>query len=497
MTNRREFLRQLGLAAGSFGAIGLMPLDLAAAFPFSSVSFKAIKVKGRVSSKGKGVKGVVVTDGISVVKTDGNGSYEFISHNRREFIYLSMPAGYKIPQQVNGSAAFFKKLDTAKEVQSFHFELQPLDTKDDNHHFLLLADTQIQNEYEAAQLLGVTAPDIVRSVQEINNPNTFGIGCGDLVFDQLQLLKEYNEAVLQTGVPFFQVIGNHDMDMDVRSDEMTSSTFGSHYGPTYYSFNRGEVHYVVLDDVFFLGKNKTYVGYINEEQLAWLEQDLKFVEPGSTVVVSVHIPLLTGAVERYPERDHKGGTVSNREYLYELLSPFKSHIMSGHTHFNDNLVSGNRYEHCHGTVCGAWWSGPICWDGTPNGYGVYEAKGSSLSWYYKGTGLDKNQQFRTYAQGRHPDYPDEQAVNVWNWDPEWKVHWYEDGIRKGEMERRIARDPLSIELHEGPSLPARRKWVEPQLTNHMFFYRSDTAARQVVVEVVDRFGNTYSENVKA
>ena len=492
--NRRDFIRQIGLTAGGVTALGMLPLDLRA---YNRIKpFKAIKVRGRVSSRGKGVVGAVVTDGLSVVKTDKNGYYEFLSNNLRDFVYLSMPAGYNIPKQRNGSAAFFHKLDSSKAEVRLPFELQPLQNSDQNHHFLVLADTQIQNDYEADQLQNVAAPDIVKTIQEINDPNTFGIGCGDLVFDKLQLFQEYNEAVLKIGVPFFQVMGNHDADWDVRSDEMTSSTFKSHYGPTYYSFYRGEVHYVVLDDVFFLGKNKTYVGYIPEEQLAWLEQDLRFVEPGSTVVVSVHIPTITGMLERYPDKDHSRGTVANREQLYQLLSPFQAHIMSGHTHFNDNIVQGRVYEHCHGTVCGAWWSGPICHDGTPNGYGVYEVKGSSLSWHYKSTGLDKNHQFRIYERGANPDHSDLLSVNIWNWDPEWKVSWLEDGIRKGEMKRIVVHDPLSMKLHKGPELPKRRTWVEPQLTDHMFFFQPDEAANQVVVEVTDRFGNTFAEKVQ-
>lgn len=497
MTKRRDFIKQIGVTAGGLGALGLMPIDLAAAFPSLSGHFKPIKVKGRVTSKEKGLKGIVVTDGLSVVKTDPNGYYEFMSHNLRDFVYLSMPAGYRIPSQSNGSAAFFKRLDKSKAEVNLPFEMLPLEEKDENHHFLLLADTQIENDYEADQLLTVAAPDVARTVQEIGDPNTFGIGCGDLVFDQLHRLKEYNQAVLKTGVPFFQVMGNHDADMDVWSDEMTSSTFKSQYGPTYYSFNRGEVHYVVLEDVMFLGKNHSYVGYIPEEQLRWLAQDLRLVEPGSTVVVSLHIPTITGAVERYPERDHRGGTVANREALYELLSPFQAHIMSGHTHFNDNVVQGKIFEHCHGTVCGAWWSGPICWDGTPNGYGVYEVKGSSISWHYKSTGLDKNHQFRISGEGANPEYSDFHSVNVWNWDPEWKISWLEDGIRKGEMKQIVAYDPLSMALHTSPELRERRSWIEPQLTDHMFFFQPNDAAGQVVVEVTDRFGNIFSEKVKA
>ena len=72
---------------------------------------------------------------------------------------------------------------------------------------------------------------------------------------------------------------NHDLDLNVRSNEHARTTYKSYYGPTYYSFNRGNVHYVVLDDIFFIAKSYLYVGYLTEQQLQWLEQDLKQVTP--------------------------------------------------------------------------------------------------------------------------------------------------------------------------------------------------------------------------
>ena len=43
-----------------------------------------------------------------------------------------------------------------------------------------------------------------------------------------------------------------------------------------------------------------------------------------------------------------------------------------------NIIKNGIYEHNHGTVCGGWWTGPICEDGTPRGYGVYEVDGTTL-----------------------------------------------------------------------------------------------------------------------
>jgi hypothetical protein len=287
------------------------------------------------------------------------------------------------------------------------------------------------------------------------------------------------------------------MDTETRTDDLSSKTFKSHFGPTYYSFNRGEVHYVVLDDVFFIGKSKKYIGYIPEKQFEWLEQDLALVKPGSTVVVSVHIPVNSGTQKREKMNEEPiGGVVSNRKELYRLLAPFKVHIMSGHTHFNEKVFQGeNIIEHIHGTVCGAWWTGPICKDGTPNGYGVYEVNGSEISWYHKAVGFGKEYQLRIYPVGSVKEKPEHFAVNVWNWDPKWKIEWFEDGKSMGELSREVSFDPLSVQLHLGDTKPAKRAWIEPELTDHMFFGKPSSNAEKIIVQATDRFNNIYKKEV--
>ena len=500
MFKRRDFIKTLGLTSVAWLGMGdavMAEIERELSlFRFPSV-FSPIRIKGKVTTAGKGVAGVAVSDGRVVASTNSSGEFEFISGNDRDLVFLSLPAGFEIAKQANGSAAFFQKIDPSKDEQYIIFDLKRATSSDENHHFLLLSDTQIQDDYDAGQLLTVAAPDVKRTIASLNDSNIFGIGCGDLVFDKLELFKEYNQSVQMYNTPFFQVMGNHDLDFGGRSDSTTNGTFKGHFGPTYYSWNRGEVHYVVLDDVFYLGRTGAgikYIGHIPEEQLAWLEQDLALVEKGKTVVVSLHIPSYTGAVTRYPDRDTLGGTVSNREHLYRMLEGYNVHLLSGHTHFNDNMISGHVYEHCHGTVCGAWWSGPICHDGTPNGYAVYEAKGSELKWKYKGTGLDINEQFRVYKTGYHPDFPDQMSLNCWNYDPAWEISWFENGIKRGSPEKKLAFDPWSLELHTGPTLPSRRSWVEPQLNDHMFFFKPESV-ENLVVEAKDRFGNVFTKKV--
>ncbi|TDO29441.1 calcineurin-like phosphoesterase C-terminal domain-containing protein [Sediminibacterium goheungense] len=484
---RRSFLRNFSLATIVLGA----PAISSAA----GTNAKQRTVSGKVHSNGKGIAGVAVTDGYTVVATDAQGNYSFEADARAEFVYISTPAGYAFNQQ-NHIAWFYQSLAADQLAAKADFSLEKLAVDDTRHQFVVWADTQMISQADCDQLKTTAVPDLKALVASYPKDSLFhGIGCGDLVWDKFQFFKDYKEAIAATGVTFFNVIGNHDMDLDARTDDYSSKTFKQQFGPTYYSYNRGQVHYVVLDDVFFVGTAKKYIGYITENQLQWLENDLKMVKPGTTVVLSVHIPTNTGAARRAKKEEEMGGTVTNRKQLYKILAPYKVHIMSGHTHFNEAWEEGNIMEHNHGTVCGAWWTGPICGDGTPMGYGVYEVNGSDIEWYYKATGKEKEHQLRVYEKGRLKEAPTEIVANVWNWDTKWKVEWWEDGVAKGTMEQRVARDPWAIELYAGPSLPSKHPFVEPTLADHLFFAKPSAGAKQIIVKATDRFGKQYSETI--
>ncbi|WP_421823995.1 calcineurin-like phosphoesterase C-terminal domain-containing protein [Flagellimonas oceanensis] len=480
MENRRSFVKKMGFTAGALSLLGVSPI---LGWNPSVQRNKPIRIKGRVISNNKGIPNVVISDGNLTALTNKNGYFDLWSITHQPFVFISLPSGYMIDQLSNGSAAYFYPIDTEKDKMEISFRLKPLETSDDKHSLLLLADPQIQDEYEASQLLETSTPDIIDTIKNLNDPNTIGVGCGDLVFDRLDLFKQYNQAVTQMNIPFFQVVGNHDMDLEARTDVLSTNTFNQLFGPTYYSFNRGEIHYVVLDDVFFTGKGKEYIGYITENQLAWLEEDLSHIASGRTVVVCTHIPVASG--------------VKNKEHLYELLSPYHVHILSGHTHQNTNYPDPNRFEHVHGAVCGAWWSGPICSDGTPNGYGVYQMLGSEVTWQYKSIGESMEHQYRFYQRGIHPEFPNSCALNIWNWNPDWKICWYENGERKSHVHKLRATDPKSTELHLGGLLPERRPWVEPSANDHMFFFEPGNNLDQITIEVSDNFGNSYVQTIQS
>ncbi|MET0245089.1 MAG: calcineurin-like phosphoesterase family protein [Flavitalea sp.] len=485
MQNRRNFLKYLGLAGGAF----TLPAAVTATPGINESGIYTLK--GKVHSNGKGIAGVAVTDGVTVTTTKADGSYSFAGDKAARFVYISIPAGYEFPVD-NGCAVYYVPITKKEGVFNADFKLNKLAVSDKKHAFVVWADTQIISKEDANLLLTQSAPDLKQLVAGYPAGTLMhGIGCGDLVWDHFELFEDYRQALKIAGIPFFNVIGNHDMDLDARTDDHSSDTFQKQFGPTYYSYNRGDIHYITLDDVFFIGKNKEYIGYVTENQLRWLEQDLALVKEGSTVVVSLHIPVESGAARRNNKKEELGGTVSNRKELYRLLSKFQAHIMSGHTHINEKVEMDNRMIHVHGTVCGAWWTGPICTDGSPNGYAVYEVDGSELKWYYKSTGKPKDHQLRVYPRGKVADKPDEVAANVWNWDPKWKIEWFEDGVNKGLMEQRVGLDPLAVELHLGAALPSKHPWVDPTLTDHLFYCTPSKEAKEIKVKATDRFGNVY------
>lgn len=488
--DRRSFLRgALGLSAATLLDPERVLADPYAPWQRWRPRGPAVRVRGRVTSNGFGIGGVRISDGLEVVRTDADGRYELITDGNRDFVSMSTPAGYRIDQNPTGTARFYRAIPSAGGEIDAPFELTRLAGSDEQHTMLWLPDVQTQDAWEMERFHDESVPDVIETVRALGGRHTFGIAGGDIMFDDLSLYPEYERAVQRMGIPFFQVVGNHDLDFDGAYDEATTETFSRHFGPRYYSFDRGAVHYVVMDDVFWHGTG--YIGYLQQDQLLWLANDLADVEPGAPVVVCLHIPLLgTRHTREGQERPGTGGSINNREALYRLLEPYRAHVLSGHTHENDHNRQGGVHEHVSGTVCGAWWSGHICADGTPNGYSVYEVSGEDIRWRYKGTGLAAHDQLRAYEPGADPRRPGEVVANVWDASDDWDVVWYEDGERRGRMQRVIGHDPLSVREHAGESLPTHRPWVDPY-PRYLYTAPVSEGAGEIRVTAEDPFGRRY------
>ena len=127
------------------------------------------------------------------------------------------------------------------------------------------------------------------------------------------------------------------------------------------------------------------------------------------------------------------------------------------------------------------------------GYKVFTKFGGKLSWYYKPVGLSRKHIAEGFTLGQASMHPNSVVVCVWDWDPEWKVEWYEDGVLKGKMDRVTDISPAYAkeiaEAYEGKELG----WMAPNKSSNFFAATPSRYAKSVTVVVESRFGEKWME----
>lgn len=458
----------------------------------SSMDLFAAEACGKVSSTdGVALANVAVTDGYTTVLSDIQGQYCITLSPLANFVYITLPAGFEVLTESNGGN-FYVALSRHGPAVTYDFILKPIGD-DSNHAFIVLGDPQVYNEADVANC-AVFATDIEFYKDSLlQDIPVHGMVTGDMVGDRPDLFNAVKWALSKADMTLFFCKGNHDLKFGERSNEAASRTYETHFGPRYYAFNRGKIHYVVLDNVFYLGHADDYVGYINEEQFRWLDQDLKQVRKGSTVVLMLHIPTVGKAFRKVP--------VSQRFYnaaqLYEALAGYKLHVLSGHTHLQDHVQpEQDIWEHTQASISGVFWQENACADGTPVGYSIYRAEGDRLTWRYKALGESDSVQFRAYAVGENSDRPDELTVLVWNYDAAWRVCWYEDGVYAGEMQQFRGHDPKTRKEIIKNKGSYAYDWIWTTETDHLFCAKPLNTSSEIVVLVEDGFGNKFKTYVQ-
>ena len=446
------------------------------------------------STEGAGIEGVVVTDGYNFAQTNSEGCFELEVDRRARHIYISTPSGYLV--DTKGSIPLFYQ-SVSEEVESYDFTLTPNPNDDTKHTFFATADVQATSK-EDIDRYGLLAEDM-RQLAESIGGDSFSVDCGDIVGDSPWLYPLYVEAADKAGIPVWRILGNHDMNYNGKCFETSYATFEKTFAPNYYSMNRGKAHYIFLNNNFYVGREYFYVGYYTEALLEWLEKDLSYVPKDALIIVVQHIPARLSPKQLPFEFNGyvMAEQTMNAGSLFNLLKDYKkSHIISGHMHFNLNIEHAEGpMEHNTGAVCGTWWRGEICLDGTPMGYGVYEVDGSEVSWYYKSSGYDRNHQLRAYKAGSKADQPAAVVANVWNWDSEWSVELYEDGVKTATMTQFEGHDRAAYELCSDKEKVVYA-WIAPVPTTHLFCAEPKNPNAKMEVRATDRFGRTYTAELE-
>lgn len=503
---------------------------------------EGMSIKGSVYASGKGIANVVVSDGFEIAVTDEKGIYYLPSKKKTNYVFISIPANYEVATE--GSAPkFFKKLSqpsTTVEIKDFELIASP----NEQHAVMVLGDMHLANRNDdISQFQQGFLVDVNQSIQSYKNKGlkVYALTLGDMTWDTYwhsnkYALPEYLREMNKINTTVFNTMGNHDNNPDIRSDWEAEDKYRDIIGPTYYSFNIGKVHYIVLDNTEYINAINDPRGYkarIVDEQLEWLKKDLSTIEDKSTpIVIAMHIQLNTN-----PGLDTNGNeTTSYRleeapKFVNALNSFTNVHLLTGHTHMNYNIeTSPKLMEHNIGAVCATWWwtgrngyaGNHICKDGTPGGYCIWEVDNKDIKWAYKSIGKDINYQFRAYdlneihltkdkyapkytgtnwnkyaADYVTPNKKNEVLINVWNYDSEWKIEITENG-QNLPVVRVHTYDPLHIISYSAKRLDANAEPTASFVTAksaHLFKVKASSALSTLDIKVTDRFGNVYSEKM--
>lgn len=503
-----------------------------------------VNIIGKVTCEGKGIANAVVSDGVEVVKTSDNGEYSFLSKKKYGYVFISIPSGYEAAI-IGNQPQFFKHLATKDTniTEKVDFELNK--ENNEKHAVLAMADFHLAKRNNDINQFESVAADINQTAQELRSQGykVYGISLGDESWDGFWYsnnygIKETFQELQKIEIPFFHCMGNHDNDPYFPDDRKAEDEWIKNCGPVYYSFNAGNVHYIIIDDIQYLNAGaslgtvgkRNYNETVIPEELAWLKKDLASIQDKNTpIMVATHAPLYSNP-KLGGNQEIDDNNLQNTGEIEALFADFTNvHFLSGHTHVNYNVQKRNNIrEHNTAAICATWWwTGKLsgnntCTDGTPGGYGVYLWNGNQAEWYYKSSGFDKKYQFRSYdlnttyiaPEVYAPKYQEDMKIfaqgydikksnneimlNIWNYQPDWKIEVTEEG-KLLEVNRMEGYDPLHIISYDAKRINAggKAKVTFPSTpTAHLFKAKASKSNSTINIKVTDNFGHVYTEEMK-
>jgi len=524
--NRRQFLRNTTVAAATLAvAPTLRAAELVADEPTpiqdgktyaEGYVFHDRNGSGKRDTGDPGIESVCVSNGVEVVKTDRNGKYR-IPIEDGTVLCVIKPAGWKVPIGADNLPAFHYVhrptgspttryagvAPTGDLPRSIDFALQP-QRESDKFRMVLFGDPQPRNQTEIDYIAHDVVEQVARDVIAVDAK--FGLSLGDEMFDNLNLFESLNRVVATAGIPWYSTVGNHDLNYDAPTNELSTETWKRVFGPTHYAFNYGKVHVMVLNDVMYHGVNKGgYHGEFTKVQLDWIKSNLSHVPKDRLLMIAMHIPLVG---------------VDNREEFYRLIEdrPY-CFSCSAHTHIQRHHFIGqadgwrgkDRHHHLnHVTVCGSWWEGApdergiphaTMADGAPNGYSIVEFDGVKYNVTFRPASRPESEQMAIWIPEELKSAETgatEVIVNVFAGSERSKVQIGVNGADWKEMEQFEGQDPFFLEikkLEASPKPPIGLKLPGAATTPHLWRAKLPAnlpiGTHAISVKTTDMFGQSY------
>ena len=440
--------------------------------------------------------------------------------------------------------------NSADVVERADFKLEKVDGQD-SYKIFMLGDMHLANRTGDLGQFAQFTSDLTDYMTRHKGEKMYALTLGDMTWDLYwysnsyyfpQYLNTINSQI--KNLQIFHTMGNHDNDFQTRSDYDAAVKYVDQICPTYYSFNIGKVHYVVMDDIdcssYDGSTSRNYVKSLSAEQLDWLAKDLSYVAKTTPVVVAMHAQVFYPTTSGF-KIDHDP---VNTLRLFDILDGYTVRFVTGHTHklFNVTpdapIVDGHNFrEYNSGSVCASWWwSGNLTpgihigTDGTPGGYGIWDVTGTDFQCLYKSTGWPEEYQFRSYDLNNvhfsmadvplmpsdisasvknaymqyvnaYPQNNDNEVlINIWNWNSDWTLSVVDEKRKTLPYTEVWAYDPLhiaalSVKRFNNAGLKSTPSFITDKFT-HFFKVQADDADTDLVITVKDEFGNEWTENMQ-
>ncbi len=233
---------------------------------------KNTNINGVVECDGNAVAGVVVSDGYETTVTDKNGRYWLNSRKLNPQIFISVPSGYEAVSD-DVVPGFWADITSGVDKTERHdFNL----TKTDNrrHAMIVFTDPHFCNTRNDISTFTETCMPVINNVvSKMRNDSitVYSMNLGDASWDRLWYENDFNIADFRKllndidyPTPLYNVMGNHDNDGATTPGDSTDFNAARPYmkafGPRYYSFNIGGIHYIVLDNIVYKNEGQPRFG---------------------------------------------------------------------------------------------------------------------------------------------------------------------------------------------------------------------------------------------
>ena len=512
MNKKLSLVMVVALSSVSLSAMA-KNIDYKATIEAAGVASEAAVVKGRVfhdrNKNGikdkfeRGIRNVLVSNGRDVVKTGRHGEYRLPAYEGMT-VFVTKPADYEVPVDADNIPQFFYHhlpngspelrfgglAPTGSLPKAVNFPLIK-GKKKKQFKMIIIGDTQPYSNNE----VGYVRDTLAKEFASMDMKDVEGVLVeGDIMGDDLGLYPRFKEILSVANAPQYYVPGNHDMDYDAPTDANSLDTFKREWGPTYYSFDIGDVHFVTIDNVQypcenydgehgFCDNDATYNGVVNQQQMEWLKNDLAHVSKNKLIVLNMHIPIISfvdGASNKQ-QTDNAGD-------IYRLLEGRPALALSGHTHTLEHFEPGEGArpgipgldipatpfpQIITGAGCGSWWSGDFDDEGVPmsyqrlgakRGYMVFEFDGNTYKDSFKATGEGMDKQIAVSLLS--PTFSD----------------WYGQ-LRSWLNAGAVDKPPVNINDLDDTKIVPRAEIHETTLTANVW---NGSSATKVFVKVDDR-----------